>query len=150
MMKTRKNSIFFLRRLFVCIVLIAATALCITGCTKQNSTSAAPSLPSEPVLIGNGSRQFLFTARAADGTVIGCYEVHTDSTTVGDALQENGLIKGDAGAYGLYVKEVCGVTADYDKDRTYWSFLIGGEYAVNGVDMTEIMEGTAYEFRIAK
>ena len=38
-----------------------------------------------------------------------------------------------------------GITADYDVDQTYWAFNIGGEYAMTGVDQTEITEGTVYQ-----
>ena len=33
------------------------------------------------------------------------------------------------------------------KDGKYWAFYVNGEYAVSGVDTTEITEGGLYEFR---
>ena len=76
--------------------------------------------------------------------------VKTDAVTVGEALLENGLIAGEDGDYGLYVKTVCGITADYDVDKTYWAFYINGEYAMSGVDKTDIADGAVYEFKIEK
>ena len=38
-----------------------------------------------------------------------------------------------------------GILADYDVDQTYWAFNIGGEYAMTGVDQTEITEGVVYQ-----
>ena len=58
------------------------------------------------------------------------------------------LIEGETTEYGLYVKTVNGVTADYDVDQTYWAFYINGEYAMTGVDATDVEAGQTYEFRV--
>jgi len=76
--------------------------------------------------------------------------VNTDKTTVGEALVEHNLIAGEDGAYGLYVKYVNGMYADYDTDKSYWSFYINGEYAMTGVDTTEIKEGEVYKLEYVK
>ena len=76
------------------------------------------------------------------------YNVHTDETTVGAALQAVGLIEGEDSEYGLYVKTVDGVTKDYDTDGQYWAFYIDGEYASTGVDTTDIVPGASYEMRV--
>ncbi|MBQ2923597.1 MAG: DUF4430 domain-containing protein, partial [Tyzzerella sp.] len=52
--------------------------------------------------------------------------------------------------YGLYVKTVNGTTLDYDKDGMYWSFYINGDYAMTGVDVTEIKAGEKYSFKAEK
>ena len=69
---------------------------------------------------------------------------------MGEALQDCGLIEGEESEYGLYVKTVNGITADYDADGVYWAFYIDGKYAESGVDTTEISEGTSYAFKIEK
>ena len=76
------------------------------------------------------------------------FEVHTDKATVGEALLELNFIAGDDSEYGLYVKTVNGITADYDKDGVYWAFYINGEYAQTGVDSTNIAEGDSYSFKV--
>ena len=58
------------------------------------------------------------------------------------------MIDGDESEYGLYVKTVNGITADYDTDGVYWAFYINDEYAPTGVDSTTITEGERYSFRI--
>ena len=78
------------------------------------------------------------------------YEIHTDKTIVGEALQELGLLEGEEGAYGLYVTVVDGIRADYDKDGVYWAFYIDGEYAMSGVDKKEIEAGRSYAFKVEK
>ena len=84
-----------------------------------------------------------------DGNEVSC-EVKTDKTVVGDALLDLGLIAGENGQYGLYVKTVNGITADYDVNGTYWAFYIDGEYAMSGVDVTDIVEGSTYTFKVEK
>jgi hypothetical protein len=77
------------------------------------------------------------------------FTLKTDKATVGEALIENELVSGDEGPYGLYVKVVNGMTADYDIDQSYWAFYINGEFAMTGIDMTEIKEGEIYRLEYA-
>lgn len=67
---------------------------------------------------------------------------------VGEALLDVGLIAGEDSEYGLYVKTVNGVTADYDTDQTYWAFYVNGEYAQSGTDSADITVGNAYSFKV--
>ena len=76
--------------------------------------------------------------------------VKTDLKTVGEALQQADLLYGEQGEYGLYIKTVNGITADYEKDGMYWAFYIDGEYAMTGVDMTESADGAVYRFAVEK
>lgn len=78
------------------------------------------------------------------------FTINTDKTTVGEALIEHGLVAGDEGAYGLYVKKVNGITADYDIDQSYWAFYINGEMAMTGVDATDIDETAIYKLEYTK
>ena len=48
------------------------------------------------------------------------------------------------------VNTVNGVTADWDKDQTYWAFYINGEYATTGVSQTPLEEGATYGFTLTK
>ena len=123
--------------LILCIVLIAAMAL-FTGCSDKKETT-----------VGSGDKSFTFTVTDLDGNEE-TFEVKSDAQTVGEALMDEGLIEGEEGPYGLYVKTVNGITADYDKDGTYWAFYVGEEYAVTGVDMTDIEDGQSYAFKVEK
>ena len=84
-----------------------------------------------------------------DGTET-TFEYTSEAATVGEALLAEGLIAGDVGEYGLYINTVNGITADWDKDQTYWAFYINGEYAMTGVDATEIEEGATYGLTLTK
>ena len=74
------------------------------------------------------------------------FTIHTDEDTVGDALISLGLIAGEDSQFGLYVKQVNGMSADYDVDQTYWAFYVNGEYGMTGVDSTTIVESDIYSF----
>ena len=98
--------------------------------------------------LGEGETTLTVEVKIEDKTVV--FTIKTDADTVGAALLENGLIAGEESAYGLYVKVVNGVTADYDIDGSYWAFWINGEYAMGGVDTTEIKEGERYTLEYTK
>ena len=100
-------------------------------------------------VLGEGQTQFMFTVVDKDGNATN-FEIHTDKETVGDALLEVELIAGEESEYGLFVKTVNGITADYDVDQTYWAFYINDEYASSGVDTTAIEDGKTYSFKVEK
>ena len=97
---------------------------------------------------GKGEKTLSVEVKAEDKSVL--FTIHTDKKTVGEALLEHELIDGDEGPYGLYVKVVNGITADFDEDQTYWAFYIDGELAMTGVDMTDIDESATYRLERTK
>ena len=96
---------------------------------------------------GLGEKVFAFQVTDKEGTVT-TVTVCTDADTVGQALAELSIIAGDESEWGLYVKTINGITADYNVDGSYWAFYIDGEYAMTGVDATEINEDAVYSFAI--
>lgn len=78
------------------------------------------------------------------------FQIYTTEETVGEALQEAGILAGSEGDYGLYITSVNGIVADYSIDGTYWAFYINDEYAMQGVDKTPIIQGELYSFRVEK
>ena len=144
--------------LFLSMMLIVAMALCATGCGgKQETpmtggtqgTENSSNAGSSETVLGEGKTVFTFTVVDGGGNET-VFEIHTDKTIVGDALLELKLIEGETSQYGLYVKKVNGITADYDVDGTYWAFYINGEYVMSGVDTTEIKAGDSYAMKVSK
>ena len=74
------------------------------------------------------------------------YELKTDAEYLRQALEEiDGLtVEGEESTYGLYVKTVNGLTADYDADGAYWSFYVNGEYCTEGVDTQPVLDGDSF------
>lgn len=97
---------------------------------------------------GKGAKTVVVEVKAGDQQVT--FTVKTDKSTVGEALLEHELIAGEEGPYGLYVKVVNGITADYDVDQSYWAFYVNGAYATSGIELTEITEGTTYQLAYTK
>ena len=144
-----------LKSLLFCMMLIVAMAFTTVGCnTKKESGNAESTTVQETVeneveVLGEGETMFLFTVVDKDGNETN-FEIHTDKEIVGEALLDLELIAGDDGEFGLYVKTVNGITADYDVDQTYWAFYVDGEYAMSGVDATTVEEGMTYAFKVEK
>jgi len=95
--------------------------------------------------IGEGSKRFSFQMFDGEGNVLS-WNVHTDETTVGAALVEVGLIEGEVSDFGLMVSHVNGIRADFVEDDAYWAFYIDDDFAMVGVDATDIEEGVTYKF----
>lgn len=137
----------------LCMMLIVAMAFTTTGCNGGTDketpvqTGEEANVQAETVVLGEGNTVFNLSVVDKEG-VEADFEIHTDKETVGEALLDLGLISGEEGEYGLYVKTVNGITADYDKDGVYWAFYINGEYASTGVDATPITEGENYSFKV--
>ena len=92
------------------VMLIAVIAFTVTGCSSDNETPAdtstvsttAPDLAVAEIL-GEGKTSFNFKVIDPEGNEKS-FEIRTDKETVGEALLETGLIEGEDGPYGLYVK----------------------------------------------
>lgn len=115
----------------LCMVLIAALALTMTACGGKQDSASSGSISYTVITVDLEGKETTF-------------EITTDKKMVGEELLAQGIIEGEQGEYGLYVKTVNGITLDWDKDGKYWSFYINGEYAMTGVDMTEAEAGATY------
>ncbi len=150
-MKMAKIIAGILPSLFV-ILLVAAISIGITACKKQdqNVTSSVASVEEETAKrVGQGETEFVFRVTDKDGKSTD-FIVLTDKEKVGDALLDAGLIEGEESKFGIFVKKVNGITADYNVDKTYWALYIDGEYQMVGADSVAIEEGKVYEFRVQK
>lgn len=151
----KKTKLTKILSLILCFVLVAAVALLSVGCgvkeTNSNPASENPSSSNnssaEENVLGQGNTSFTLNITFKSGNEK-TYTVKTDKTIVGDALVELGVISGTEGAYGLMVETVDGETVKYEDDGKYWAFYINGEYAMSGVDSTEITTGATYSFKV--
>lgn len=128
--------------LILCFVLVLSLAACGTPDSQQEFTPVT-----DGETIGEGAKTFPLEITDKDGNTVHV-TVNTDEETVGAALVALNLVEGEDSDFGLYVKTVNGITADYDVDGTYWAFYINGEYAMTGVDQTPIVDGEAYTLMV--
>ena len=135
----------------VALLLALALVLALCACAKTNSIPEGKTTVGvkNGETLGAGNTTFSVEVTDAEGAKI-TFTVKTDEKTVGAALQALDLIGGERGDYGLYVKEVTGITADYEADGSYWAFYIDGQYAATGVDLTDVQDGAVYGFAVEK
>lgn len=136
-----------MKKILSLIALVIAFSMLFCGCTKEPSTEADTSVSSITADENGYSYSFTFEVVDSEGKTES-KEIETNEKILGKALQNLGLIKGEEGPYGLYIKEVGGIVADYDTDGTYWALYVNGEYAMSGADAIEITDGAVYSFRV--
>lgn len=134
---------------FLALFLSALMLLSLVGCGGNAGQTAGNKVIEDGATIGEGDKSFVTEVVDADGNTVK-FTVQTNEKTVGEALQKLGVIDGEEDDYGLYIKTVNGTTADYNKDGVYWAFYVDGEYAMTGADMTDVVDGTVYTFRVEK
>lgn len=99
-----------------------------------------------------GGKETSVTMKKIQVTVISnnnsqTYDIETDSKYLGEALLNEGLIKGENTQYGLFITEVAGIKADSDKEQ-WWLVTKNGEGTDTGVSSIEIADGEKYEFTL--
>lgn len=138
--------------LFTISVILVAMCLSFSGCRGTSSNEQtdiwAEATYTQDAELGEGEKTVFVKVVAEDRTVT--FTIHSDKDTLGEALTEHDLIEGENGAYGLYVKKVNGIIADYDKNQCYWGFLKDGESMMTGVDGAKFEDGEHYELVYTK
>lgn len=151
-------------------LLCISLSLCLAACTPQTPEEPAAASPTattevqepesqlpdlwqtalykEDTAFGEGSKTVQVEIKAAEKAIT--VTLHTDAATLGEALLAHNLIAGDESEFGLYIKAVNGIKADYDTDKAYWAFYQNGEYMNTGVDGTNITGGEHYELVYTK
>ncbi len=95
--------------------------------------------------LGDGGTTVTVKVTAEEKTV--SFTLRTDEENLADAMLAAGLCAGEDGAYGLYIKYVNGIRADYELDGGYyWQLSIDGKAATQGASATPVTEGAVYEF----
>lgn len=134
-------------------VLLLTCLWCFTACDEQAKESKEFDLWENAkyvsdVELGEGETTLTMQVKAEDHQVT--FTIHTDKSTVGEAMMEHGLLEGEEQTAGFYLQKVNGILADWDTDQTYWAFYVDGEYAMSGVDKTAIEEGVTYRLERSK
>lgn len=78
------------------------------------------------------------------------YTIKTAENNLRKALEQENLVEGEESQYGLYVKSVAGIVADYDVNGAYWAFYKDGEYLSASIDDTPVAEGDSFEIVYTK
>lgn len=166
MKKTYSNRITRLLSLVLALFIVAAMALALVSCgdkTNDGKTTdtvketvtdtAAPETAGDTEEAGTESEKsqitITVTVKFEDETTKD-FVITTSEEFLRGALEQENLVEGDESEYGLYVKTVDGVTADYEADKAYWAFYKDGEYLMTGVDTTPIADGDTFSIEYTK
>lgn len=130
------------------LMLIVAMAFSFSACGNNDSDTNTTTTTQAS---GEAKKEltFVFKVVDLDGSEKS-FDITTDAKTVGEALVNEKLISGTDSEYGLMVDTVNGIKYDYNADGAYWAFYVNGEYAMSGVDTTEIDETAVYSFVATK
>ena len=128
----------------VLLLLLAVLMLCaLTACADVDKTGDWETATYvRDTELGKGAKTVTVKV-VADGQEL-TFTLHTDKENLEDALVEHNLIDGDVDVYGMYIKKVNGIVADYDTDKTYWAITKSGEDTL-GAKSTIIADGDCYE-----
>lgn len=131
--------------LILVILIIASICVSFSSCKKEAGEKELwnDAVYTSDKEFGSGDKTITAKVNVKEKSVT--FTINTDKDTLGDALFEHKLVSGDMGEYGMYVKVVNGIEADYDKTQSYWAFTKKGESLMTGIDMEEISDGDSYE-----
>lgn len=132
------------------IISVMVFLFVISGCNKTDIDSDIwkSAVYTEDTEFGSGEKTIKTEVIVNDKSVT--FTVNTDKENLADALTEHDIISGEDGPYGLYIKKVNGIVADYDENASYWSLSKDGEYMQTGVSDTVISDGEHYELTYTK
>ena len=127
----------------VCCLLLAIVIL--VGCTEKIPAEGRwkDAIYRSNTEFGKGAKTVVVKVEAGEQFIE--FTIHTDKSNLADALLEHKLVEGDNSQYGLYVKKVNGILADFDVDKTYWGLYKNGEMMMVGVSSVEFADGEHYE-----
>ena len=124
-----------LQKRFALIALVLAFALALAACGDSAPVSDGTEKTFTLLVVDEAGQETSYTVTSA-------------AASVGEALMDEGLIEGEEGPYGYYIKTVNGLTEDYDVNGHYWAFYVGDSYAMAGVEQTEIEDGAVYALKV--
>lgn len=100
-------------------------------------------LYTEDTEIGEGAHSVLIEVKAEEKSVT--LTLRSDKDNLADILTENKIAEGEDSQYGLYIKKVNGILADFDVDGSYWGLFKDGEMTATGTSGITVSDGEHYE-----
>ena len=77
------------------------------------------------------------------------FKYGTNEAYLGAVIQENKLVEGEEGQYGLFMTSVDGEEAD-DSKQQWWCLTKGGEQVNTSADQTPIEDGDTFELTLTE
>lgn len=146
----KKNTVLF-------AAILCSLSLTLMGCKDTGTSSETPSSVTsasesagvwdlarykEDAELGEGSLTMRLEVTADNRTVT--LTIKTDETNLEKILTANELVEGDESEFGLFIKSVNGIRADYDLDKAYWSIEKDGAPTPTGANAITVSDGETY------
>lgn len=77
------------------------------------------------------------------------FKYGTNEAYLGAVIQENKLVEGEDGPYGLFMTSVDGEKVD-DSKQQWWCLTKGGEQVNTSADQTPIEDGDTFELTLTE
>ncbi len=132
-------------KIFVMLIALLAVVMSVVSCGDDidpNSLWNNATYKSDTTL-GEGAKEISVKVTIEEKSIV--LTIKTDKTTLSDALTEHNLVNDP-----VFFDTFNGVLADWNKDKAYWAFYVGGEYAQKGISETTVNGGEEFEFKYTK
>lgn len=114
------------------LVVVIAALLCVFFMTRQSAVAGKKTITVEVVDKDGASQEFTF---------------ETEREYLGEVLQDEKLVEGETGEFGLFITTVNGIAAD-DSNQEWWCITKTGEQLNTSADTTPIADGETYELTL--
>ena len=144
-----KKTLRILALLLALILTTFAFAACGTGETEAPQTNTDTS--SVASTNTDATTKITITVEVVDDKGESTkFTIETAEEFLRGALEQEKLVEGEDGPYGLYIKKVNGISADYNTDGAYWQVFEGETAAMTGVDEIKLKDGGLYKLVYTK
>lgn len=130
--KTNNKSTKKIVLALVALVAVIAILIGVYSATKEQPTEGQKVI-TVAVVHGDGSEKE--------------FEYETTREYLGEVLNDEELVEGEEGDYGLFITSVDGEEAD-SANEEWWCLTIDGEYATTSADQTVIEDGDHFELTL--
>lgn len=140
---------FRILSLFLAILL----TLCLCACAPTQAPNTDSEAPASSQTQGNSDVKNTITITVdvvgSDGKTT-TFTIETAEEYLRGALEQENLVEGEDGPYGLYISHVNGERAVYETDGAYWAVYEGDVAAMTGVDEIQLKDGATYKLVYTK
>ncbi len=128
----------------ISMILLLILCFSISGCNAEtNADLWQDAIYTRDTSLGSGRKTFTLEVVAGDRSVT--FTINTDKENLQDALLDERLVEGDNGQFGLYIKKVNGITADYGVNGAFWSLCMDNTPLETGVAGVKVQGGEKYQ-----
>ena len=133
--RCNKKGVFFMKNkksfvaIAVLLVLVAVAAVCWFAFSPETV---------------EGGKSITVDITHGDGSTK-TFQIHTDAEFLRGALEQEDLVDGLDGEYGMYILTMDGETVD-ESNQEWWGYTKSGEQVNYGIDTCPIADGDHFEF----